>query len=189
MAENKLTPKQKRFVAAYIATLNASEAARQAGYSERSAGVIGHENLRKPQIREAIKSVMEEKAMPAEEVAFRLSEIARGSMADFMAIKANGLAFFDFNKAERENKLHLVKRFKIAEGGVELELYDAQAALVQLGRIHQLFVDRTKVSGDPESPFEIDLSERLMQLLSRKDANNGTSDDGTGETTGDTAGE
>lgn len=45
-----LTGKQKKFCEEYIWDFNASRAAREAGYSEDTAGSIGHENLRKPEI-------------------------------------------------------------------------------------------------------------------------------------------
>jgi phage terminase small subunit len=48
-----LRPKQTRFVAEYLVDLNATRAAIRAGYSPKTAGVIGHENLRKPKIAEA----------------------------------------------------------------------------------------------------------------------------------------
>lgn len=50
----KLTAKQKRFVEEYLVDLNATQAAIRAGYSENTATIIGHENLRKPNISEAI---------------------------------------------------------------------------------------------------------------------------------------
>ena len=50
-----LTPKQRRFVDEYLVDLNATQAARRAGYSERTAAAIGAENLRKPQIAAAIE--------------------------------------------------------------------------------------------------------------------------------------
>jgi len=50
-----MTGKQERFVEAFAITQNASEAARTAGYSEKTAGEIGYENLRKPDIRVAIE--------------------------------------------------------------------------------------------------------------------------------------
>jgi len=50
--EMKLTTKQKRFVEAYCG--NATEAAIKAGYSVKTATEIGVENLRKPQIVNAI---------------------------------------------------------------------------------------------------------------------------------------
>ncbi len=47
-----LTAKQQAFVEAYCG--NATEAALRAGYSPRTAAFIGAENLKKPQIKEAI---------------------------------------------------------------------------------------------------------------------------------------
>ena len=49
-----LTPKQQRFVEEYMLDLNASAAARRAGYSVRTADAIGRENLGKPTIAAAI---------------------------------------------------------------------------------------------------------------------------------------
>ena len=47
-----LTTKMRAFVEAYCG--NATEAALKAGYSPRTAAFIGAENLKKPQIKEAI---------------------------------------------------------------------------------------------------------------------------------------
>jgi phage terminase small subunit len=57
MAPMKLTRKQARFVEEYLADLNAAQAAIRAGYSAKTARVIGHENLTKPDIAAAIASV------------------------------------------------------------------------------------------------------------------------------------
>ena len=53
--EKKLTPKQERFVEEYLVDLNASAAARRAGYSAKSANRIGPELLGKTCVREAIE--------------------------------------------------------------------------------------------------------------------------------------
>ena len=50
----KLTTKQKNFCEYYLQTGNATEAARLAGYSDKTARVIGTENLSKPAISEYI---------------------------------------------------------------------------------------------------------------------------------------
>lgn len=81
-----LTAKQRKFVLHYLSSLNASAAAREAGYSERTAAAIGYENLRKPQIAAAISAGMAIQAMPAEEILARLAAQARGSMADFLRV-------------------------------------------------------------------------------------------------------
>ena len=49
-----LTPKQARFVAEYLIDLNATRAARAAGYSIKTAESQGYENLRKPEIMAAV---------------------------------------------------------------------------------------------------------------------------------------
>lgn len=54
----ELTPKQQRFIQEYLVDLNATQAAIRAGYSEDTAYKIGSENIRKPQIAEAIETAM-----------------------------------------------------------------------------------------------------------------------------------
>ena len=53
-----LTRKQDLFCQEYLADLNATQAAIRAGYSARTAHVIGQENLRKPAIAKAIQTYM-----------------------------------------------------------------------------------------------------------------------------------
>ena len=55
-----LTQKQKRFCEEYIKTANASASAVAAGYSKKTAGAIGAENLKKPQIAVYIKKRIDE---------------------------------------------------------------------------------------------------------------------------------
>jgi len=52
--EKKLTPKQAVFVQEYLVDFNATRAAIKAGYSKKTAYTIGFENLKKPEIAEAI---------------------------------------------------------------------------------------------------------------------------------------
>ena len=57
-----LTPKQQRFIEEYLVDLNATQAAIRAGYSEKRAYAIGHENLRKPEILVAIQAARAEQS-------------------------------------------------------------------------------------------------------------------------------
>lgn len=57
--DKKLTSKQQRFVSEYLQTGNATEAAKRAGYSEKTAFRIGAENLQKPAISRAIERAQE----------------------------------------------------------------------------------------------------------------------------------
>ncbi len=49
-----MSAKQQRFVEEYLVDHNATQAAIRAGYSEKTAYSIGHENLKKPEIAAAI---------------------------------------------------------------------------------------------------------------------------------------
>ena len=53
-----LTPKQERFVAEYLIDLNATQAAIRAGYSEKTAQMIGSENLAKPMVAAAVAAAV-----------------------------------------------------------------------------------------------------------------------------------
>ncbi len=61
-----LTPKQQLFVAEYLVDLNATQAAVRAGYSEKTAYSVGHENLKKPEVAAAIQEAMEVRSQRTE---------------------------------------------------------------------------------------------------------------------------
>ena len=97
----KLTPKQARFVQEYLIDLNAAQAAIRAGYSAKTARVIGHENLTKPDIAAAIKKAMAERAerteLTADWVVDELRKIAGANMADYMKANPAGDPYLDFS--------------------------------------------------------------------------------------------
>lgn len=67
--ERKLTAKQKAFVREYLLCLNASEAARKAGYGDRNSDKIGHQLLGNTRVSQAIQEY-QKKA----EVKFEISQ-------------------------------------------------------------------------------------------------------------------
>ena len=56
-----MTDKQRFFVQEYLKDYNATQAAIRAGYSKKTAGAIGAENLTKPEIQDALQKVMSER--------------------------------------------------------------------------------------------------------------------------------
>lgn len=62
----KLTPKQERFVQEYLVDLNATAAAKRAGYSEKNAGKIGPELLGKTRISAAIQEAIQRRSQRTE---------------------------------------------------------------------------------------------------------------------------
>ena len=89
----ELTPKQKAFADYYIETGNATEAAIKAGYSKKTARVIGQENLTKPAIKTYIDETMEKLAdkriAKAEEVLEYLTRVIRGEETEQVVVTEN----------------------------------------------------------------------------------------------------
>lgn len=78
------TARQKLFAKYWCETLNATVAARKAGYSEKTAAQMGYENLRKPEVKELIHERMRELAHTAdlEETLVFLTKVMRGEIKD-----------------------------------------------------------------------------------------------------------
>lgn len=76
----KLTIKQQAFADYYIETGNATQSAIRAKYSEKTAGQMGAENLKKPQIQEYIKQrteqIKSDRLVSLEDAMALLSDIA-----------------------------------------------------------------------------------------------------------------
>ena len=163
MAE--LTGKQQKFVNEYLIDGNATRAAERAGYSgDLSAlAATGYENLRKPHIASVIQQRLQESAMAADEVLMRLAAHARADMDDFL--DDNG--FISVVKARHGKRTALIRRFKTrtftrtiddrvdTTVETEIELHDAQAALVHLGKYHGLWLDRQQVKIEGEIPIAV----------------------------------
>lgn len=57
-----LTPKQERFVQEYLVDLNATAAAKRAGYSEKRASELGYQLLRKTTVQAAIQRAIQDRS-------------------------------------------------------------------------------------------------------------------------------
>lgn len=91
MPNDKLTVKQKLFVDYYIQTKgNASEAARRAGYSPKTAFRTGQENMQKPAVLEAINArtaqLESERTATTQEVLEYLASVMRGEAVEEVVV-------------------------------------------------------------------------------------------------------
>lgn len=86
----RLTPKQQKFADEYIKTGNATQSAIEAGYSKKSAQVIGAENLLKPMVKKYIAERMEQiasnRVMGYTEAVELLTSIARGELMETVVV-------------------------------------------------------------------------------------------------------
>ena len=158
-----LTKKQKIFVDEYLIDLNATQAAIRAGYSPDTAGSIGSENLKKPEIRARIERAMAERSkrtgINQDRIIMELAKIA--------LLNPKGLVNFDEatikEDATDEDVAAVasvkVKRFPTKDGeGVEREvkMYDKTKALELLGRHLGMFKDKVEVSGLDEEKKKLE---------------------------------
>lgn len=140
----ELTPKQKAFADYYIETGNATEAAIKAGYSKKTARVIGQENLTKPAIKTYIDETMEKLAdkgiAKAEEVLEYLTRVIRGEETEQVVVTENIGDFM--SEARVINK--------------ELSAKDRIKAAELLGKRYRLFVDKVEQKLDVNATTKLD---------------------------------
>lgn len=90
---DKMTEKQKAFCDYYIETGNATEAAIKAGYSKKTAKVIGSENLTKPYLKqyidERLAKIEDARIAKGEEVLQYLTKVMRGEEKDQFGLDAS----------------------------------------------------------------------------------------------------
>lgn len=126
----RLTEKQKRFADFYIISGNATEAAIKAGYSKKTAAVIGAENLIKPNLKSYIDQRLEEmkseRTASGQEVLEYLTSVMRGEHKEQTLI---GLG-------------------EGAQGVTEIDVgaKDRIKAAELLGKRHQLFTDKIELN-------------------------------------------
>lgn len=171
-----LTRKQRVWLEAYLTTWNATEAARQAGYKHPDRQ--GPRLLGNVVIRAAIEARMAEKAMGANEVLTRLAQQARASIGDFIEYRILERAESDGSITEIEvfapvwdaikRQGHLVKKISQGPNGFTVELYDAQAALVHIGKNLRLFAEKVELS-NPDGSNLIPVAD-LVAALRQADA-------------------
>jgi len=164
-----MTPKQKAFVAEYLANgFNATKAAISAGYSERSASSIGEENLRKPEIATLL----------AKKVGTALNKI--DFSVDRTLEYVARMAFFDpADLFESDGSLKLIQNIspeaRTVIAGLEVsdiwdlgegeqksiigrlkkvKLSDRKGALDMLMRYHALYRDKMEHSGPDGGPIQ-----------------------------------
>lgn len=136
----KMTLKQQRFADEYIITANATQAAIKAGYSKKTAKVIGNENLTKPYIKkyidERLAQLESEKIATQEEVLQYLTSVMRGEeMEPLLVLNGEGTQ-------------------KVIEAVPSVQSRTKAAEL--LGKRYGTFTDRVDINAQIESKPKFD---------------------------------
>ena len=149
----KLTPKQRLFVAEYLESYNATKAAIKAGYSEKTAAVMGHENLRKPNIKAAIGQALDEAVGdPQEKIKRHIRElemIAYSDIKDFMSWDKHGMEEW-INSDDVGAKSRLIQEISQTStqngGSKKMKLHDKRWAFDMLGKYYGFLKESVEIT-------------------------------------------
>jgi len=155
------TKKQRVFIDEYVTCWNASEAARRAGYSKKTAYSSGQRLLKDVEIKAEIDARLEASRMSSDEVLKEFTDLAHGDIGDFMDDYMN----IDMRKAKALGITKLIKKIRQKtvthqaknesdedreSHDVEIELYPRDKALEILGKYHGLFKEQVDVTSGGE---------------------------------------
>jgi len=186
----KLTPKQKLFVQEYLIDLNATQAAIRAGYSEKTAAVIGAENLIKPNIATSIQKSMNSREQRTEitqdKVLLELAKIGFSNGSDFAKVVTKPRKRQVWNDTTQEyeekeveeqfvelidtdelpaDKKAAISGIKEGKYGIEVSSCDKVKALELIGKHLGMFKDKVEISGQVNDPMEGLTTEELKKLI------------------------
>lgn len=170
----KLTAKQEMFCKEYLVDLNATQAAIRAGYSKKTAGSVGGENLQKPEIAARIQILFDTRAakveLNAEWVLQQMKDIHDLDVADILDNVGNfkkvtewpkpwrmyisGLDIQEMMSGDTESITRKikwpdkVKNLEMIGRHVSVKAWDKEEAKAPSGDITINFVDAVKPSED-----------------------------------------
>ena len=131
------------FVEEYIIDLNATQAAIRAGYSKKTAGQIGEQNLKKLEIQQAINEKLAKKKekliMKQDEILERLTQQGRREATDYQVVITEKPV-----TNEKGDVVAIEKLPEIVE--VPTQNKDVIKALETLGKYYVMWTDKQEVT-------------------------------------------
>lgn len=191
---DKLTPKQQRFVQEYLVDFNATQAAIRAGYSAKTAQVIGAENLTKPMVAAEIQRLGAKTAakleITRENIMQELAAVGFARATDFVRVETEPAPRLAIHPITGEpisvpggyyqtvritdtadlpdDKAAALAGIKQGANGIEVKLHDKLRALELLGKAVGLFDSREAPANTENNLFDV-IVESAKEVLTTDD--------------------
>ena len=174
MIAEKLRPQQQDFVNEYLVDLNAKQAARRAGYSERTAEQQGYQLLQKPLVQAAIEVALLARSkrtqITADEVLKEWGLLAFADMRDYMEWDAGGVtlkASSELTEDQTRAISEIVEYKTEKTSTVRVKLHDKRGALDSVAKHLGMMVDRSQhVTGSPQEYAEAQVIQSKLRDMS-----------------------
>lgn len=136
-----LNERQRAFCEHYVKTMNATQAAKDAGYSEKTAGSQGQRLLKNVEIRKCLGDVLQQasngRVADAEEVLGYLTNVMRGVETEE-----------SYQWIDEESRMELVQN--------PVKHRERLRAAEMLGKRHVLFTDKVRHEGEIKTTSALD---------------------------------
>ncbi len=158
MTPRPMTPRQRRFVQEYLIDLNATQAAKRAGYSARSARTTGQKILHHPAVAAAIETAQAKRAertrVSADKVVKELAKVAFGDPRRLLSWGPDGVILresSELSEADAALVSEISETRTAAGGSRRVKLRCKLTALTALGKHLGLFGNgRRPVLSEPD---------------------------------------
>lgn len=172
-----LSVRHKTFADKYLQCGNASESARTAGWSHRTAGVTGHKTLNRPDVQQYLaaqtaKLVSHQDTLQAR-VLKELETLAFATVKDFITVDAEGQPQVDFSNAS-EDQLRAIasvstktRELRNKDGDVTGTAKEARFTMADKYRGLELLGKHVGMFKEAEQRIVVDVADRLLLARNR----------------------
>ena len=180
----RLTARQTRFVAEYLIDLNATAAAKRAGYSEKTAYALGQRLLKHPGVAEAVDVAIQERTerlkLQADDVVLELVRIGFSDIADFVTWDSSTVRIKKSHEIPAESRRAIAGVTRSANGSIQVRLHAKVRALDSLAKHLGMYGNRrepTSRVGDASLLTDDELVEIIRQERAARAASDGHDND------------
>jgi len=168
MTDRKLTAKQAAFVAEYLISLNASEASRLAGYSQKNSDTVGPRLLATPHVAAAIAAAradrVERTAITGDRVLVEAALLSFSDLTHYIIDDVGNVQLAEgapegamraISSIKRRQHRRMVDGEMVTTYEVEIRLWDKPGPLKLAGQHVGLFKDKVEHTGAGGGPLVI----------------------------------